>query len=128
MRKSSFFPLFIALFAILFTTGCQREVDGNLPSVNPPSTEETVTATVNGRIVDEKKEPVKGALVSTVMGSTASSDMNGEFRLENVMLNKNAGFIKVEKAGYFTGSRTFVVSTTTANNTQIQLIPKTAPI
>ena len=126
MRKSSFFSLFITLCAILITTGCQREVDGNLPSISLPTTEETVIATVNGRIVDEKKEPVKGALVSTVTGSTVSTDINGEFRLANVMLNKNAGFIKAEKAGYFTGSRTFVVSTTTANNTQIQLIPKTS--
>ena len=126
MRKSSFFSLFITLCAILITTGCQREVDGNLPSISLPTTEETVIATVNGRIVDEKKEPVKGALVSTVTGSTVSTDINGEFRLANVMLNKNAGFIKAEKAGYFTASRTFVVSTTTANNTQIQLITKTS--
>jgi len=126
MRKSSFFPLFIALCAILIITGCQREVDGNLPSISSPTMEQTVTATVNGRIVDEKKEPVKGALVSTGTGSTASTDINGYFHLENVTLNKSVGFIKVEKAGYFTGSRTFVASTTTANNTHIQLIPKTS--
>ena len=76
--------------------------------------------------MDEKKEPVQGALVTTLSGSIATTDINGEFLLENVMLNKNVGFIKAEKAGYFTGSRTFVVSTTTANNTQIQLIPKTS--
>ena len=126
MRKSSFFPLFIALCAILITTGCQREVEEKLPSISLPTTEETVTATVKGRIVDEKKEPVQGALVTTLSGSIATTDINGEFRLENVMLNKNVGFIKAEKAGYFSGSRTFVVSTTTANNTQIQLIPKTS--
>ena len=53
MRKSSFFSLFITLCAILITTGCQREVDGNLPSISLPTTEETAIATVNGRIVDD---------------------------------------------------------------------------
>lgn len=42
------------------------------------------------------------------------------------MLNKIAAFIKVEKPCYFTGSRTFVASTTAENITEIQLIPKKA--
>lgn len=127
MKKIILYPFFLILSFLFIITGCQREVDSNLPP-NPqlPAIEETVTANVAGRVVDEKNEPVIGALVSTATGGSVSTTINGEFRLQNVQLKKDAGFIKVEKTGYFTGSRTFIVSTTSDNHTQIQLIPKTS--
>jgi hypothetical protein len=125
MKKAILYSLFASLSFILISTGCQREVDGTLPDNPQPPVEQTVNASVTGRVINDKKEPVSGALVNTANGGTAITDINGEFSLQNVLLNKNAGFIKVEKAGYFTGSRTFVVSTTSDNITQIQLIPKT---
>jgi hypothetical protein len=125
MKKAILYSLFASLSFILISTGCQREVDGTLPDNPQPPVEQTVNASVTGRVINDKKEPVSGALVNTANGGTAITDINGEFSLQNILLNKNAGFIKVEKAGYFTGSRTFVVSTTSDNITQIQLIPKT---
>jgi hypothetical protein len=118
--------LFIIFTVLLFLISCQREVEGTLPENPQPSVEQTVTASVAGRIVDEKNNPVKGALIQTTNGASTTTDINGQFSLQNVVLNKNAGYIKVEKAGYFTGSRTFVTSTTSTNITEIQLIPKTA--
>lgn len=124
MKKTIFYFLLVSFSSILISTGCQREVEGSLTNPPQPPVAENVNANVVGRIIDEKNDPVSGAVVSTVNGSSATTNINGEFNLQNVLLNKNAGFITVEKAGYFKGARTFVVSTTSDNITEIQLIPK----
>ena len=65
-----------------------------------------------------------GALVAAG-ASTTTTDANGQFTLKDIQLYKDAGFVKVTKAGYFTGSRTFLVNGNTTNNIKIQLLPKT---
>ena len=96
MKILNFTPLTILTF-LLFLISCQREVEGTLPETPSPSIEQTVTASVAGRIVDEKNNPVKGAVVQTTNGASTTTDINGQFSLQNVVLNKNAGYIKVEK-------------------------------
>ncbi len=66
-------------------------------------------ADISGRIIDEKVIPIAGAVVSTAFGATIT-DVNGNFLFNGVAIDKDAGFIKVDKSGYFTGSRTMLVS------------------
>jgi hypothetical protein len=41
-------------------------------------------------------------------------------------MSKDDAFIKVEKTGFFNGSRTFLVGSNSVNNVKIKLIPKNA--
>ncbi|MEI6946610.1 carboxypeptidase-like regulatory domain-containing protein [Paraflavisolibacter sp. H34] len=123
MRKKLFYPLAAAALLLLFYTGCQKELN---PDLTDPQTEvpETVTASVTGRVLDENGVPVGGAQVITRSGTTLT-DINGEFRFNRVALDKEGGFVRVEKAGYFSGSRTFAVTAGSLNYVAIELIPQT---
>ena len=90
----------------------------------PPPPAITVIASVAGNIIDLNNAPVIGALIEAG-ASTTTTDANGQFILRDIQLYEDAGFVKVTKAGYFTGSRTFLVNSNTTNNIKIQLLPKT---
>src|SRR4029078_9388264 len=93
----------IIIIIILF--GCKKtNVDNVITPPPPPPV--AVTASVAGRVVDLNNAPVSGASVEA--GSSAAvTDNNGQFTLKDIQLDKDAGFVKVTKAGHFTGSRTF---------------------
>lgn len=110
--------------ATLFTlNSCQRENELKTPKTPPVTQLSPVSFT--GRVVDENNLPVAGA---TVKAGTAvkTTGINGDFAFTNVMLDKNAAFVKVEKEGYFTGSRTWVAQGQSSGFTEIELIPKKA--
>ncbi|GAA4324840.1 carboxypeptidase-like regulatory domain-containing protein [Flaviaesturariibacter amylovorans] len=92
-------------------------------SISLPGASATVTTTLTGRIVDENRNPVSGAVVKAGAGS-ATTDVNGEFTLSNVSLSASAAFVKVDKEGYFTGSRTLSVSAGTVHYVSIELAPR----
>jgi hypothetical protein len=52
--------------------------------------------------------PVDGALIRAGL-ITTSTDINGNFVINDAQLKRDAGYVTVEKEGYFTGSRMFVV-------------------
>jgi uncharacterized membrane protein len=110
-----------ALVATLFITfSCQKSGHADTDA-NPPIT--YVTAGISGRVVDDANQPVNAAAVK-VGSATATTDINGNFTINSVSLDKNAGLVKVEKDGFFPGSRTIVVNAGATNNVTIQLIPK----
>ena len=113
--------LVIAASIIIFLS-CKKTDSINVDPNQPPVS--VVTASVAGRVTDINNVPVSNALVSAGV-STATTDINGQFTLKNIQLNKDAGFVKITKPGYFLGSRTFLVNANTTNNVKIQLIPKT---
>jgi hypothetical protein len=120
----SFFriSLLSVLTAIIVIISCQKSDHKSDDNTNKPV--EYVSATISGRILDNNKQPVNGAVVKA--GSqTATTDINGNFRITNVTLDKNAGFIKIEKDGFFQGSRTIVVNANAVNYVSIELIKRT---
>lgn len=108
--------------ALVIAISCQKS-NNNTPEPPQPGQKEFVTASIAGRILDNNKQPVSGAII-TAGSLTATSDVNGSFRITNVSLDKNAGFIKVEKDGFFEGSRTIVVNANAVNNISIELIKR----
>jgi hypothetical protein len=119
----SLFPATLVV-AMIFVLCCRKsdhtEPDNNN---NNPKPIEYVTASISGRVTDEANLPVSGAIVKAGTG-TASTDINGSFRITNISLDKNAGFVKVEKDGFFQGSRTIVVNGGVVNYVSVQLIKK----
>ena len=136
MRKPfvSAFPvtIFLICFSVLLTTGCQKEQDNSVGSGNvgtpapitPVNDNEMVTGGVTGNVVDENNQPVFGATVASGTNST-TTDSYGSFRFRNISLSKANGTVKVTKAGYFTGYRTFVSVAGRINNVRLKLLPKT---
>ncbi|MBO9203532.1 MULTISPECIES: carboxypeptidase regulatory-like domain-containing protein [Niastella] len=127
MKSTLSLALAALVATLLITFSCQKSSHGE-PDPNDPNNPNTpaieyVTAGVSGRVVDDQNQPVNAAVVK-VGTATATTDIDGNFTINNVRLNKNAGLVKVEKDGFFLGSRTIVVNTGVLNNVTIQLITK----
>lgn len=131
MVKKYPIPIVFCFLIIALLFSCKKSVtdesqappDPTVPEVPVVPKVENVSASVSGRVLDDQNKPLKGATVTAGTASTVT-DINGVFSFNNITLNKNAGFVKVEKSGFFTGSRTFMVTTTSINNVIIQLIKR----
>lgn len=121
MKTTSLLVLLCALSLIFIYPACQRDDYGPLPV--SPITGVKVQTTVSGRVLDDQQIPVAGAVVKAG-GASANTDLNGNFQLKNITLNDNASFVKVEKAGFFSGSRTFKATKGSSHFVSIQLIKK----
>ena len=111
----------IIITLIIILLACKKT---NVDNITPPPSVTVVTASVAGRATDLNNAPVSVASVAAG-ASTTTTEANVQFTLKDIQLDKDAGFVKVTKAGYFTGSRTFIVNGNTTNNIKIQMIPKT---
>ena len=106
---------------LLFTIiSCQRENELDIPKA--PTVAQLAAVTFSGRVVDERNLPVAGARVMAG-NAVKTTDINGSFKFTNVMMDKNVAFVKAEKEGYFTGSRTWVAQGQSSNFAEIELIP-----
>ena len=123
MKKNLF--LFILLSGILFFyNSCKKNSNDEqtVPPVVPDLSTQVIT-TVSGFITDENGAAVESASIKagTVIVLT---DQYGYFRISNAAFAKSAGYIKVNKAGYFDGYRTFIPVGGKESFVRLQLIPK----
>lgn len=123
MKRLLYALLLISISAISFN--CQKEISGG-PNPNPGSGgqgAEPITATLQGKIVDENGQPA--ASVAIKVGSkTTTTDALGFFRITNASLDKKSSVVTAEKTGYFKAYRSFQ-ATSGANHVSIKLIKKT---
>lgn len=104
------------LFAIVLLAGNCRKSEVSLES-------QAITFSISGRVLDKDNQPVGDAAVKAG-SSSAVTDVNGYFRLNNVRVAKDAAYVTVNKNGYFPGSRTFMATERAVNYVSIRLIPK----
>ncbi len=90
-----------------------------------------VVTSVVGRVIDKNQEPIEGASVAAGFKTENSNsfvvvttDKNGEFRIDDVIIDATVGSVKVSKDGYFNGIRAFSTHSKADNYVQIQLIEK----
>jgi hypothetical protein len=129
MERKWFLSVFTttALICFIFLWSCKKNNSQGTPTgpagqnQSPPV--EMVKATVTGRIIDKNRQPVSGATISTSSAST-TTDVNGQFILSNIQLDKNAGYVMAKKTGYFNGSKTFELTSGSSNYVEIELITK----
>ena len=76
-----------------------------------------------GTIVDTNNNPIENVTV-TIGNSTALTDANGVFIINNATVNQRFGYVKAEKAGYIHASRAVVPSNGT-NKVRIMMLPET---
>jgi hypothetical protein len=84
-----------------------------------------VTASIQGRVLDENGVPVQGAAVSSE-AATTTTDINGVFTFSKISMSSRFGYVRVVKQGYFTGSRSIITNGGASNFVSIQLIPRTS--
>lgn len=112
--------IIVSVCIFLLFLSCNKS-DNN--SNNNHYTPEIVTASLSGRVTDDANMPVAGALVKAGDAS-ATTNIDGAFTISDVSIDKNAAFMKVEKEGFFLGTRTIVASANKNNPVTIQLIRK----
>ena len=96
---------FLLAFAFI---ACKKEDVPPIPDPDPVELDlgSLTTASAYGLITDESGNPVAEAIV-TLGNRTAVSDENGVFRIKDAQVRENLAQVKIEKPGYFTGSRSF---------------------
>ena len=107
---------------LLFTiTSCKKytSYEGVPPNEEEPS--QTVTTSIQGRILNSQRQPVADAGV-TGGGRTVTTDAEGNFLLENISINNNAAVVTASKSGYFTSYRTLIVRESNLHYTQLELL------
>jgi hypothetical protein len=116
--------LFLFALAVFSFISCQKE---NLPPVDDTPKElelgALATASATGLVTDEQGHAVPEAYV-TFGNKSATTDENGVFRIEGAQVRENLAQVKVTKAGYFTGSRTFQPKTEPERFVRIMLLKK----
>lgn len=123
MKHQSLY-LTIALLAVLaFAGNCRKsELSFEAGGGNNGGGAQ-VGLSISGRVLDKNNVPVNQAEVKAGT-STARTDINGYFKIDNARLPKNAAYVTVDKSGYFRGSRTFIAHEGVINYVNIRLIDK----
>ena len=121
-KKMKKYYLIIPILALMVGS-CQKEGldETNVTTIIRPS-EEVITGSVTGYIVDENQVAVKDATVSHHEEMTLS-DAEGKFTFTDIELYKDGSLLSVRKDGFFQGSKKFYAADD--NVIQIQLSPKT---
>ena len=128
MKRNLLLPACILIFLVMtLQLSCKKD---SSPLIDPTTNTNVYNAAVrvNGSVsafvTDENDLPVTGAAVTAGTG-TATTDSRGFFEIKNVQLVKNAGFVTVDKTGYFKGIKTWVAEENKDAFFRIKLLPKT---
>jgi hypothetical protein len=123
--KNIISALAIGVIASLLFVGmaCNKSSSTSNTTINnniPP--DQMVTASLQGRVVDENGLPVQGAAV-TSGSATTTTDINGIFSFTSISMSSRFGYVKVVESGYYTGSRSIITNPGASNFVSIQLVP-----
>jgi hypothetical protein len=125
--KKHRFTLAATLLATVLVAffACSKYNSGNNTTTDTTPPDQTVTASLQGRVLDENGLPVKDAAVSSGTATT-TTDVNGVFTFKDISMSSRFGFVKVVKQGYFTGSRSILTNAGGQNYINIHLLPRVA--
>ncbi len=125
MKKLGILSLLIALAF----TACRKDIDEVSVTETPYVPEilkqwqpivKPVDGSLTGFVIDEAGEPVEGASVRLGNLNT-TTDAYGHFFFKNVELNARGTLVRIEKPGFFPGSRRFMATENAENRVKIQL-------
>jgi hypothetical protein len=128
--KKSLPALAIVAFVslLLIAMACNKSSS----STNPTSTtnippDAMVTASLQGRVLDQNGLPLQGASVTSGSAST-TTDVNGVFAFASISMSSRFGYVKVAAPGYYTGSRSIITNPASSNFVSIQMVPMVSNI
>lgn len=111
---------------VLIALSCNKDASPAGPTNTNPNNippDAVVTASLQGRVVDENGTPVQGAAVTSGTANT-TTDVNGIFTFTGISMSSRFGYVKVSKSGYYTGSRSIITGPGASNYVTIQLTPR----
>jgi hypothetical protein len=120
------YVLVIVAAMILIGIACNKTSSTSSTTNSNPNNipaEQIVTASLQGRVLDENGNPVEGAAVTSGIAA-ATTDVNGVFSFSGISMSSRFGYVQAIKAGYFTGSKSIITNGGAANFVNIQLIPQ----
>jgi hypothetical protein len=127
--KKTLFSLSLTLLvtSVIIFIACSKSISSGSGATNPNNipADVTVTASLQGRVVDENGLPVEGAAVSSG-AATTSTDVNGIFSFTSISMSSRFGYVQVAKTGYFMGSRSIITNGGASSYVTIQLVPRNA--
>lgn len=126
MRKTLRYTI-PALLCIFLLSACKKSFNEqqSVPIPETPDLSSMMNQSVSGFVTNENGSPVFNAIVIAGSKST-TTDQGGHFVINDVMLSKTAGFIRITAPGYFDGYRTFVGIENQETLIRSELVPKTA--
>jgi len=113
------------VFSLITFFACSKSSSSDATDTNNIPAEQTVTANLQGRVLDQDGLPVQGAAVSSGTATT-TTDINGVFTFSKLTMSSRFGYVKVAKTGYFTGSKSIITNGGASNYVSIQLMPRIA--
>lgn len=118
-------PVFLFAVLVCASWACQKNNSSEIGEEVTPPVKETVQTSVQGRVLDEHAQPLSGATVMCGSKDT-TTDINGNFLLENVTVNQDAAVVTVSKTQYISGFRTLVVNPNSLHYVQLMLHERNA--
>lgn len=116
--------LLLCLVVSLCFIQCEDDAITNPPTgsgVTTPTSGQMITTSFGGEVIDETRNPIAEATVR-IGGQTTTTDKNGLFRFNNIEVDGDWANIKVEKEGYFIGSRSLAPTAGSTNSVEIMLL------
>ena len=120
LNYKKFNYLIILLALVAFLGSCKDDEAGSIT----PDFAMNIKASISGVVLDENGDAISGANV--VLGNNSvTTNPFGVFLFKGVEMDAARAFIKVNKAGYFLGSRVIKPNASTLSHVRIKLLPKT---
>lgn len=118
--------LLVFAITLLISNACQDDlIEKKRGTTNPapivPDLDDKITTSISGFVVDHNGQPVVFAEVSAG-DKKALTDAFGHFTINNALLAKIAGQVRVVKAGYFEGYKTFLPQENNETFVRIQML------
>jgi len=116
------------VFSLITFIACSKSSSSDATNTDPNNipAEQTVTANLQGRVLDQNGLPVQGAAVSSGTATT-TTDVNGVFNFLKISMSSRFGYVKVAKTGYYTGSKSIITNGGASNYVSIELMPLSVP-
>lgn len=123
---NSLIKFFVCTLALCFLiSSCRKDVEEQIViKDNPPAPVVNVYGNVLGLVLDNNNNPVSNAEVA-YNNEIITTDDNGLFLFKDVKMNANGTYVKVEKQGFFMGSRRIYPDPNVTNYMEIKLLQKT---
>lgn len=107
----------LALLLLVTIFSCKKDTEDFIVTDD----DEKHNAKIVGIILDENKLPLEGA-VASFNGASTTTDRFGIYEFDNVQVGSQHNFIRLSKAGYIDGFRTFRTQQNGTLNQRTQLI------
>lgn len=125
--KKQISKLLMLVILVLAMPSCKKEKpfdnngQPNEVAVGTLNLGTSITVDFQGRVVDESGNPVANVSI-TVGNKTTSTDAHGLFVVKDASVKEKLAYVKAQKSGYFSGSRSLIPTTSSSNYVMIQLM------